>query len=112
MTSIKSKSPEPPEFMREKTTPKQWEQINVTLAVFDSWKLDDSFPEKDRTYSRGKGTELSSTFKYSRDWNYFMSAYRKFNREIVADPMWSSAPYAIKLAYGLLLIHVSKGIQD
>ena len=45
---------------------------NKLVAEFDGWVIDNSFPDKDRTYIKNGGIELDTTFKYHTSWDWLM----------------------------------------
>jgi hypothetical protein len=45
------------------------------LAYFLGWRIDNSFPDKDKVWRSPKNNlELESTFKFCSDWNWLMEA--------------------------------------
>ena len=51
---------------------------NILIALFMGWRIDNSFPDKDKVY-RGPtgGLELDTTFKYHKSWDWLMPVYLK-----------------------------------
>lgn len=49
------------------------------IAVFMGWTIDNSFPDKNFVYRLGNRIETKNTFKFSRSWDAFMEAYKKFH---------------------------------
>ena len=48
-------------------------ESNLLIAVFMGWKIDNSFPDKDRVYrSPSNDIELTTTFKFDSDWKLLM----------------------------------------
>jgi hypothetical protein len=55
---------------------------NKLIAKFMGWVIDDSFPDKGRTYRSPKGNiELETTFKYHVDWNHLMAVVEEIEKE-------------------------------
>jgi len=53
---------------------------DLAIAKFMGWKIDNSFPDKDRVWRSPKGDlELDTTFKFSIDWNKLMPVYEAVN---------------------------------
>ena len=50
---------------------------NKLVAEFDGWVIDNSFPDKDRTYIKNGGIELDTTFKYHTSWDWLMPVVQK-----------------------------------
>ena len=50
---------------------------NKLVAEFDGWVIDNSFPDKDRTYIKNGGIELDTTFKYHTSWDWLMHVVEK-----------------------------------
>src|ERR1035437_2737482 len=58
------------------------EKINTDkeIALFMGWRIDNSFPDKDRVWRSPKGDiELETTFKFSSDWNKLMEVFDAVN---------------------------------
>jgi hypothetical protein len=64
------------------------EQGNKLIAEFDGWVLDNSFPDKERTYRKGSSVELDTTFKYHKDWNALMPVISKIN-DLASPDNWN-----------------------
>ena len=47
-------------------------ETDKALAYFLGWRIDNTFPDKGKTWRRGNAVELESTFKFSTDWNALM----------------------------------------
>lgn len=45
---------------------------NVRIAHFMGWRIDNSFPDKDRVWRRNNCIELDTTFKFHTSWNALM----------------------------------------
>ena len=53
---------------------------NILIALFMGWKIDNSFPDKDRIYrSPGGAVELDTTFKFHKDWNLLLKVIKKLS---------------------------------
>lgn len=50
-------------------------RLDKALAYFMGWRIDNSFPDKDRVWRKGNSVELETTFKFSTDWNWLMEVY-------------------------------------
>lgn len=53
------------------------EEGNKLIAEFMEWKIDNSFPDKDRVYRNEKALELDTTFKYHSSWEWLMPVCEK-----------------------------------
>ena len=55
----------------------EWYRIsNVAIAKMMGWKIDNSFPDKDRVWrSPGGAIEMDTTLKFHKDWNWLMPVY-------------------------------------
>jgi hypothetical protein len=47
-------------------------QNNILIAKFMGWRIDNSFPDKDKVYRKGGRLELDTTFKYHKSWDWLM----------------------------------------
>ena len=57
-----------------------WLQIvndNKLIAEFMEWKIDNSFPDKDKVYRLGKRIELGNTFKFHSSFEWLMPVVEK-----------------------------------
>jgi len=54
-------------------------QLDKALAYFMGWRIDNSFPDKDKVWRKGNAVELETTFKFSSDWNWIMEVYNAIN---------------------------------
>ncbi len=51
---------------------------NVLIAKYMGWKIDNSFPDKDRIWRSPSGRiELDTTLKFHSDWNQLMIVIKK-----------------------------------
>lgn len=50
-------------------------RLDKALAYFMGWRIDNSFPDKDRVWRRENSVEFDTTFKFSTDWNWLMEVY-------------------------------------
>lgn len=57
---------------------------NILVAKFMDWKIDNSFPDKDRVWkSPGGQVEMDTTLKFHKDWNWLMPVVKKlFEKDI------------------------------
>ena len=54
---------------------------NVLIAKFMGWKIDNSFPDKNRIWkSPGGNTELDTTMKFHKNWNWLMPVVKKLHQ--------------------------------
>lgn len=44
-------------------------KFDTAIAYFLGWRINNSYPDKDRVWTKGNGVELDTTFKFSSDWN-------------------------------------------
>lgn len=54
-------------------------ESDKALAYFMGWRIDNSFPDKDRVWRKGNAVELETTFKFSSDWNWLMEVNDAIN---------------------------------
>jgi len=47
------------------------------IAYFLGWRIDNSFPDKNRVWRLGNNVELDSTFKFSNDYEALMNVVEK-----------------------------------
>lgn len=56
-------------------------EFDKAIAYFMGWRIDNSFPDKDRVWRNPKGgIELDTTFKFSSDWNKLMEVFEEINK--------------------------------
>lgn len=60
-------------------TNKEKIKIDCAIAYFMGWRIDNSFPDKGKTWRKGNSVELETTFKFSTDWNCLMEVYTAIN---------------------------------
>ena len=53
--------------------------LNKSLAYFMGWRIDNSFPDKDKVWRKGLAVELETTLKFSTDWNMLMEVFEAIN---------------------------------
>ena len=83
---------------------------NILIAKFMGWKIDNSFPDKDRVWkSQGGRTELDTTLKFHKDWNWIIPACKRSYNLLKQDKNYSEdLAVKIKVAvsyYSLELTH-------
>ena len=52
-------------------------RLDCGIAYFMGWRIDNSFPDKDRVWRNGNHVELDTTFKFSQDWNVLQEVVEK-----------------------------------
>ena len=53
---------------------------NILIAKFMGWRIDNSFPDKEKVWrSKENHTELDTTFKFHTDWNELMLVMNKIH---------------------------------
>jgi hypothetical protein len=52
---------------------------NIEIAKFMGWKIDNSFPDKDRVWRLNNIVELDTTFKFHKSWDAIMPVIYKLN---------------------------------
>ena len=51
---------------------------DILIAEFMGWKIDNSFPDKDRVWrSPGNNIELGTTMKFSQSWDWLIPVLKK-----------------------------------
>ena len=55
-------------------------ELDIEIAKFMGWALDNSFPDKGRVWRKGNTVELDTTFKFSTDWNVLMEVFEEINK--------------------------------
>ena len=77
---------------------------NKLVAEFDGWVIDNSFPDKDRTYIKNGGIELDTTFKYHTSWDWLMPVVEKIFRMKIGDGI-EYVEYPFLRTFGMLNNH-------
>jgi len=54
-------------------------ELDIAIAYFMGWRIDNSFPDKGRVWRNGNSVEMDSTLKFSSDWNALMNVYETVN---------------------------------
>jgi len=52
---------------------------NIYIAKYMGWKIDDSFPDKNRVYRLGNSLEMDTTLKYHTSWDLLFTVIDKIN---------------------------------
>ncbi|TXI88439.1 MAG: hypothetical protein E6Q36_05615 [Chryseobacterium sp.] len=55
-------------------------ELDCAIAYFMGWRIDNSFPDKNKVWRKEKNVELNTTFKFSTDWNQLMEVYEAINQ--------------------------------
>lgn len=55
-------------------------KLDIAIAYFLGWRIDNSYPDKDKVWKKGNFVELDTTFKFSTDWNLTMEVFRAVNK--------------------------------
>ena len=62
-----------------KITQEEKIQLDISIAYFMGWRIDNSFPDKDVVWRLNNHVELRTTMKFSTDWNALMDVFNKVN---------------------------------
>lgn len=70
---------------------------NLMIALFMEWKIDNSFPDKDKVYrSPNNDLELTTTFKFNSDWSKLMPVIDKIGKTIIPKE-WLNAGWDLSI---------------
>lgn len=53
---------------------------NILIAIFMGWKIDNSFPDKERVYRLGNSIEMDSTFKFHSSWDWIIPVVQNIEK--------------------------------
>lgn len=63
---------------------------DILIAEFIGWKIDNSFPDKDKVWrSPGNNIELGTTMKFSQSWDWLMPVIEKIESLDLSEWMYS-----------------------
>lgn len=85
---------------------------NLMIALFMEWKIDNSFPDKDKVYrSPNNDLELTTTFKFNSDWSKLMPVIDKIGKTIIPKE-WLNAGWDLSIHYSIHSVGTSFEIGD
>lgn len=61
-------------------TKEKQRKMDCAIAYFMGWRIDNSYPDKDKVWKKGANIELDTTFKFLTDWNALMQVYNSVNK--------------------------------
>ena len=75
---------------------------NILIARFMGWKIDNSFPDKDRVWkSPGGRTELDTTLKFHKDWSWVMSVVER----LLLSDRYGKGAYENNISYDTCFVY-------